>query len=176
MKFDLLDIGCGTEAEGDVNIDIQNIKYVYSDHKPKNFIVASAVYLPLKNDIFNTARANHLIEHLDDDEIIKCLKEIKRVANSAIIIVPNVYWSPGSWKYGWTPVGSENRKSMLQFPHKQVFDVIMLRNTLNQVFDKITISGRGTWISIWPLDKILSLLSRKITFLSRELVAICRTH
>jgi predicted SAM-dependent methyltransferase len=175
MKFGMLDMGCGMDAKGDVNIDVQKVYLKYKG-KPKNFILASAVYLPFKNDAFKIARANHLIEHFSDNEVIKCLKEIRRVAGSAIITVPNVYWLPGSWKYGWTSIESENRKNMLLFPHKQIFDTVMLRNTLKLVFEKVTIIGKGTWISIWPLDKILTLLSRKITFISRELVAICESH
>lgn len=54
----LLDVGCGGNAQGDVNTDI----YI-PEPLPKNFVLSSAEMLPFKNDSFHTVRSAYVIEH-----------------------------------------------------------------------------------------------------------------
>lgn len=174
MKYDTLDIGCGVDPQGDVNIDIENVCQTYGYRAPRNFIVASARHLPFRDKTFKRVIANHLLEHMEDGEIIATLKEIRRVADEAKFVVPNAYCIPMSWKYSWTSLGTNYRKLMLKYPHKQIFDEIMLRDALQLFFGKVRIEGEGTWIAIRPLDKLLAKLSKRIPFLGEVLVAHCK--
>lgn len=175
MKFKILDVACGIDPEGDVNIDITNVSEAFA-FKPANFIVASAAHLPFKNKTFETVTCNDLIEHLEDEEIMATLKEIKRVANRAIFKVPNAYFTPSAWKYSWTILETHYRQVMRRFPHKQIFDETMLKGTLGLVFKHVEVKGWGCWIDIPVLRKILALFSPRIPFLGQMLIAYCENE
>jgi len=74
----VLDVGCGDDPKGDVNVDV----YIPST-LPKNFILASAELLPFKNNSFDVVRSAYAIEHnLFPIEMIKehfrvCSKKVK---------------------------------------------------------------------------------------------------
>ena len=153
FSFDMLDIGCGIEPCGDVNVDIENVYSKYGV-RPKNFIVASATALPFKNQSFKVAYARWIIEHLKDEEVLKVITEIRRVAKRAIFVVPNAYFIPGCWKYSCTTIGSVYREIMRRSPHIQIFNEKMLRELLKTTFKKIKIYGEGTWIEIPVLEKL----------------------
>ncbi len=174
MKFGILDVACGIDPEGDVNIDIVNVVEEYG-HRPGRFIVAAAQHLPFRDKSFEEARCNDLIEHLEDEEIAAVLNELNRVADRVVIKVPNAYFIPGSWKYSWTTLNTDYRKMMRQFPHKQIFDYMMLRGALEPVFKKVTVRGWGCWIDIPVLRRILALLSPVVPFLSQLLIARCES-
>ena len=174
MKFKILDVGCGIDPEGEVNIDITNVVEEYGNRPPR-FIIASACSLPFKDKSFIEARCNDLIEHLEDEEIIAVLKELNRVADRVIIKIPNAYFIPGSWKYSWTTLNTDYRRIMRNFPHKQVFDTMMLREALEPIFKKVSIRGWGCWIDIPVLKRILAFISPVVPFLSQVLIAYCES-
>jgi hypothetical protein len=169
---EVIDIGCGIDAVGDVNIDIENV-YTQYGCKPGNFIVASAMALPFKEKSFKRANVSEVLEHLDDDDILMLLEEVKRVAEKATFTVPNAYFIPGAWKYSWTSIGTDYREMMRKCPHIQVFDRMMLTDLLTLFYDKVRIYGKGTWVDVRPFNKLLALLARRIPFLSQTLIAHC---
>lgn len=172
MKLKILDVGCGIDPEGDVNIDVENVKVEYNC-RPQNFIVASATQLPFKDKSFELVKCHDVIEHLEDEEILATLAEIKRVADRAVVKVPNAYFIPGAWKYSWSSLGTDYRRIMRRFPHRQIFDEPMLRDALKMVFKRVRIRGWGCWIAIPGLQRVLRLLSPLIPFLGQLLVAHC---
>lgn len=92
-----LDVGCGMNPQGDVNIDVSVKPSVYRKTEgsapriePKrisNFVLASAEHLPFKNECFNEVICDSAIEHLKSP--YKLLREVYRVCqwNGLIIIV-----------------------------------------------------------------------------------------
>jgi SAM-dependent methyltransferase len=172
MEFEVLDIGCGIDPEGDVNVDIENVFTEYG-RRPRNFIVATSSRLPFKDKAFRLVKCHDLIEHLDDEEIIATLEEIKRVSDRAVIKVPNAYFIPGAWKYSWSSLRTDYRAMMRKFPHRQLFDEPMLKDALELVFPRVKIRGWGCWIAIPGLQSLLRLLAPVVPFLGQLLVAHC---
>jgi len=73
----ILDIGSGPHPMGDINLDLN------SDSKPD--IVADGQNLPFIDNVFETVRASHTIEHLKNP--IQFIKELYRVSNSRVLII-----------------------------------------------------------------------------------------
>ena len=89
----ILDIGCGEEYQGDVNLDLfmydspHTIQCINPKYIPC-FINGDAQHLPIRDNVFNIVYSKHVIEHLDYP--LDALKEMNRVSNNKIIvIVPN---------------------------------------------------------------------------------------
>lgn len=91
-----LDVGCGAQPKGDVNIDLhvgytlqggdQRKVGIFIDPKRiPNFIRADAQYLPFKDRSFEKVISHHVIEHVE--EPFKMLSEMSRVTNCRIEIV-----------------------------------------------------------------------------------------
>ena len=81
-KIMKLDIGCGSRARGDVNLDVRRTSACN--------LIASAEYLPLKSNVFSLIFCSQVLEHLDSPQT--ALKEINRVLSdkrTARIDVPN---------------------------------------------------------------------------------------
>jgi len=81
-----LDVGCGENPRGDVNLDC----YIPS-RIPKNFILGSAEKLPFKEKSFDVIRSSYVIEHLLDpvNFIRQCVDMAKK---KVIIITDNSDW------------------------------------------------------------------------------------
>jgi ubiquinone/menaquinone biosynthesis C-methylase UbiE len=81
-----LDIGCGENAKGDINIDQCIPKKI-----PPNFIACSAENLPFKEASFACVRSSYVIEHLLNPAnfIIECTKIAK---NKVVIVTDNSDW------------------------------------------------------------------------------------
>ncbi|MDP8261812.1 MAG: hypothetical protein P9M13_00735 [Candidatus Ancaeobacter aquaticus] len=75
-----LDIGCGENAQGEVNIDVYVPKII-----PNNFIVASAEYLPFKDNVFPSVKSSYVIEHTL--EPAQFINNQARIATEEILIV-----------------------------------------------------------------------------------------
>lgn len=77
-KSIVLDVGCGDNAKGDVNVDV----YI-PNPLPPNFLLASAELLPFKDNTFDIVRSAYVIEHnLFPVQMIKehfrvCRKKVK---------------------------------------------------------------------------------------------------
>jgi len=97
FKPQLLDVGCGHRARGDVNVDLfsepsahrcvdqrVNDDVALHVHEISNFVRADACYLPFKDRAVQKAYSWHLIEHLVDPELF--LGELMRVSAEEIEI------------------------------------------------------------------------------------------
>ncbi|MFQ6074305.1 MAG: class I SAM-dependent methyltransferase [Candidatus Bathyarchaeia archaeon] len=89
--FKVLDVGCGSRPKGDVNVDLRSPKYVdpkkhfYLDPKRmRNFVRASAEYLPFRDSVFSSVVSFHVIEHVENP--IGMLNETIRVSSSNVVI------------------------------------------------------------------------------------------
>lgn len=87
----VLDVGCGHNFEGEVNVDLFVEATAHRSEKGDmrsntdvslcripNFIQANCVNLPFKDNAFDEVVSNHLIEHIEDP--FGLLKEMVRVA------------------------------------------------------------------------------------------------
>ena len=93
----ILDVGCGSKARGDVNVDLlvpdslrgwnRNISAI------KNFVKADVRALPFKDRSFDFVFCSHVIEHLDDEW--EGINELKRVSRKYVaVVVPFVLFAP----------------------------------------------------------------------------------
>lgn len=78
-----LDIGCGHNLTGDVNVDLVTVK------TDKFFVKADAHNLPFRNQSFESAYSSHMMEHLLNP--IQALKEMRRVASKVELRLPSIY-------------------------------------------------------------------------------------
>ena len=92
---ELLDVGCGHRAKGDVNVDLfveatahrcvdqrVNDDVALHVHEIKNFVKADACHLPFRDRAVKKSYSWHLIEHLVDPELF--LRELMRVSEEQI--------------------------------------------------------------------------------------------
>lgn len=77
----ILDVGCGSDPKGDINIDIKNHKNLMLD---RIFVLADAHNIPFKDKVFSVTVAFHVIEHLKNP--LKALKEMARVTEGKVIL------------------------------------------------------------------------------------------
>jgi len=93
-----LDVGCGNEPKGDVNVDLfpeatphRSADQRVCDDKPlnvkliKNFVKADACHLPFKDRVFSRVYSGHTIEHVKNPQGM--IRELLRVSYSEIEIV-----------------------------------------------------------------------------------------
>lgn len=103
MKLSVLDVGCGPDGCGNVNVDLVfNGRIPYSGtyvdaEKISNPVKADAHYLPFKDETFSSVYSRALLEHVDDPSV--ALKEMMRVArNEVFFIVPHRFFREGILK------------------------------------------------------------------------------
>jgi len=94
FKPQILDVGCGTNPKGDVNIDYRvgltfettrDPKGDYLDTKRiENFVKGDVLHLPFKPNSFEEVYSSHVIEHVRNP--YKLLKEMIRVSKKTIEI------------------------------------------------------------------------------------------
>lgn len=78
-----LDVGCGPNPRGDVNVDVDNVAKFFKNQlnrKIPNFIVADACHLPFRSETFSQVVMVDVLEHLEKDWL--CLDGICRVLKS----------------------------------------------------------------------------------------------
>jgi len=164
-----LDVGCGSQPRGDVNLDLF---FGLSPHHrnpihPKeipNFVLGDAQHLPFKGGAFTAVVADNVLEHLERP--YEALGEFIRVARTAYIVVPN------------NPVLEEHPE------HLYTWTSTSLRNLLSRFYEKVEVRprsrGRDVGRSrVFRLCRRLPVLKRPLLrFLSRamavELHAVCR--
>lgn len=83
----ILDVGCGRETRGDVNIDVD--RDIIDELCIHTFILADAHHLPFRNKMFSLVYCHHVLEHLKNP--IQALEEMKRVAKKTLIYVPSEF-------------------------------------------------------------------------------------
>jgi len=99
-EFRVLDVGCGHQPKGDVNIDLflgptahrsadQRIcdDVALDIRSISNLVRADGCHLPFKNGAFKKACCAHLIEHIQEPE--QLLAEMSRVAESIEVRCPH---------------------------------------------------------------------------------------
>jgi len=90
-----LDVGCGWNYKGDVNIDLYVNDTVHRLPKGKlegipNLIVADGHKLPFRNDVFELVYCHHLLEH-EGIQPLRLIRELVRVSKDKVeITVPSV--------------------------------------------------------------------------------------
>lgn len=94
----ILDVGCGTTPEGNVNGDLyindifnhrNQKKDTLQAKKMRNFVKLDCYHLPFKNATFEKVLCKQVIEHCREPLLL--LKELSRVSND-LIIVETVHW------------------------------------------------------------------------------------
>lgn len=86
IKSLALDIGCGLEPKGHVNVDINS---ALKKKSIPNFIIADAHHLPFKDNCFSIAYSSHVIEHLYDP--LQALGEWNRISRNVTIFTPSTF-------------------------------------------------------------------------------------
>lgn len=127
-----LDIGCGKNYEGDINLD----RYIEDpDHFQRmrdgtidprripNFILADAYHLPFRDEAFDEAVLNHVIEHLLEPSI--ALREVKRVTKHRVRIkIPSAM-------------------ANIREAHLYSWDLFTVKNFLHNFFPSVEVKGFG---------------------------------
>ena len=89
LEFNMLDIGSGNIPRGNVNIDLcRDGKY---SKEIDNFIMADAMHLPFRNEVFNVVFSAYTIEQVKKPFLM--LKEMCRVAQRKVIVRYPHRWS-----------------------------------------------------------------------------------
>ena len=110
-----LDIGCGGSNKATVNLDLyieksKHRSYNLKIRKIRNFIIADAQQLPIRDKVFQSTRCSHVLEHLPNP--MQGLKEMNRVCkNTSIICVPsalNFHDKTKGHLYTWNPFTLNN--------------------------------------------------------------------
>jgi len=133
----ILDVGCGSKPNGDVNVDAMfandEWNHQVSFLLDSNFVKAEASHLPFKDKCFQEVYSSNLLEHVEDEELV--LNEMKRVSNGIVrLIVPIEYiwfvydffhpkkflWTRQHHKrsYGLNPFKAKNVR--LRFPNLKI--------------------------------------------------------
>jgi len=96
----ILDIGCGDNPKGDVNVDLYRYTNQTGDQKWTKYvktkcdIIASGEYLPIRDNVFENVVSHHVIEHTFNPK--RFLLEAIRVSKSRILIACPHRKSPGA--------------------------------------------------------------------------------
>jgi ubiquinone/menaquinone biosynthesis C-methylase UbiE len=91
----ILDVGCGNEPHGDVNMDLYRRENIHRKgniniRKIPDFILADCHYLPFKDASFEIVFCSHVLEHKGINLKLVC-EELLRVAKKQVMIrVPSV--------------------------------------------------------------------------------------
>lgn len=82
----ILDVGCGKNPHGTINLDIEKNSSVN--------LIGSGEYLPLKDSSFDMVYSNHSLEHVNNPA--KMLMEMLRVSKRLVFIIVPHRFSSGS--------------------------------------------------------------------------------
>jgi uncharacterized protein YbaR (Trm112 family) len=81
-----LDVGCGDNPRGNINIDCYIPKVI-----PNNFIMANAEYLPFKNRSIDVLTSNYNLEHLIDP--VNFIRNAMKISRERVeIVTDNSEW------------------------------------------------------------------------------------
>jgi ubiquinone/menaquinone biosynthesis C-methylase UbiE len=131
-----LDVGCGNNPTGNVNVDLfMNEQTLHVDSHTKRFIdskkipnpvKADAQHLPFKDDAFEEVFCSHVLEHVENPT--KALLELIRVSKSKVIVVlPHRYFPGhkrafkiGTHKYTFSSITTKEWLKKLNLPYRYV--------------------------------------------------------
>jgi len=167
----ILDVGCGSDPKGDVNVDlfvdpIQRWGQRIDPKKIKNFVFADAHYLPFRDESFQIVYSSHLLEHCLHP--LKVLEEFHRVSKAIVYLeVPYGDRYPDdcpSHLYSWTMKSFQHLLSKI-FPYVEIHNVARIAHTLR--------SGRCGLSLIGDLLLIVFRKIRHTILWRKQLAAIC---
>ena len=136
----VLDVGCGditplfvSNTEKTIGLDISktSLQVLKSSEFKGGLILASAMKLPFRDNVFQKAICSEVIEHLPtDSDVKKCIEELYRVAKQFLITTPN-YGFGSDWYAFSHP------------DHKRVFSLKKLKKLLrpNTIYRTSTAKG-----------------------------------
>ena len=87
MEMQSLNVGCGSDLWGDVRVD-SSCSFITMQFKPT--VLADAEYLPFKDGSFETVKASHVLEHLNNP--FKAINEVLRVARKKALLSFPTEW------------------------------------------------------------------------------------
>lgn len=167
-----LDVGCGGEPKGDVNLDLflfEDSPHTSQRIEPReipNFILGDATALPIRDKTFDEVYCFHVLEHLFHP--IACIEEMKRVSRSNVTIkVPNnpVMKEHREHLYSWSKSSLSNLISHFMEVNKIEATSFYLRSRDRKV---VRLLSMIPWFQI--RRKVFQLYSG---FLGFELIAYC---
>jgi len=113
----VLDVGCGSVPQGDVNTDIfigatPHHKFKIRARRTPNFVLCDAQHLPFRDKAFSRVYTRHVLEHIPNP--LQALKEYARVASLTYLITPNNPLIPDHPEhlYSWCKTTLENLMSL----------------------------------------------------------------
>jgi ubiquinone/menaquinone biosynthesis C-methylase UbiE len=139
----VLDVGCGVGYGADelsntaylvIGTDIwkQGIRYAHNKYSRSHFLVASALNLPFRDSCFDVVTSFQVIEHIEEENAIRYLQEIKRVLKYGgifIVTTPNRKLRLLPFQKPWNP------------DHKKEYDARELERILKIVFKNPKVFG-----------------------------------
>lgn len=168
----ILDVGCGSNPKGDVNVDLfvepiqRAEKQRINPKKIKNFVFADAHYLPFRDDIFQVVYSSHLLEHCLHPFTV--LKEYRRVSKAIVYLeVPYGDRYPDDCPhhlYSWT-MKSFQHLLLKIFPYVQIHATERVAHNLR--------SGKWQKTLIGALLLIVFRKIRHTILWRKQLTAIC---
>lgn len=159
-----LDVGCGADPKGDVNIDAfpKDRKQDHREWNPKdvkNFIVADGHKLPFLDGVFDVVYSSHTLEHTHTP--FSVLKEMYRVSKDKVVLkIPS-------------EMDTDQTKT-----HLFTWNCLTFKNLLSMLFDDVEVgytNRRCRNIVRGKIGKYLhtDILLSKLGFRS-EIYAICK--
>lgn len=116
-KDSILEIGSGNGymsvylEENFNNVLVSDLSEEMLKHNPcKKKLQASATDLPLEDNSFDLVTCSHLLHHLSDEEKVKAINEMKRVARKKVVVYEPYRNNPLNFLFGL--VVQEERESL----------------------------------------------------------------
>ena len=116
-KDSILEIGSGNGylsvylEENFNNVLVSDLSEEMLKHNPcKKKLKASATDLPLEDNSFDLVTCSHLLHHLSDEDKVKAIKEMKRVARTKVVVYEPYRNNPLNFLFGL--VVQEERESL----------------------------------------------------------------
>ena len=99
----ILDVGCGTDPHGDVNIDLFSgecyedaARVIPLKSRVPNPVIASAEWIPFRPEAFNLAVSYEVLEHVDSP--VRMIREMMRCARRIMLTTPNAMFLNKVWR------------------------------------------------------------------------------
>lgn len=142
-----LDVGCGQNPQGDVNVDLflhSNIHRLGDLKEIPNLICADCHFLPFKDKSFNIVFSSHLLEHKGVQLVPMCKESLRVAKNKVIIQVPNMF-----------------RKSKYSPAHDKIFSKDLFHKIFKNFKKKVSYCGYD-WTQLYlPNGFLRKLINAK---------------
>lgn len=167
--MNILDIGCGSNPRGTVNLDRFTEETPHHHHHIdakayRNFIKGDAQYPPIRRGVFHLIILSHVLEHLLKPA--ETLENLSEIAPNLIVVVPNnpVFRENETHLYSWSESSFE---ALLRYYYD---DVTIYKTAL---FDRLS---QSRILKIMRKTLITSFIAERIILrvFPLELVAYCK--